>query len=267
VPYWGKVIGAIAGLATGKPWFALLGLLLGHQFDRGFAERFAHTRADSKSDDLQRLPEYFTRALFQIMGFVAKSDGRVSEDEIRAARALMHRLGMGAVQIQQAIVCFEKGKVRTFPLLATVRRFKRDTVRQKNLRGLLVRFLMEISLSKASLHHSERTILWTICTELDIGRVELAQLEAMLRAQRGFRRSPAGNADAARVSEAYRTLGVDRSSTNAEIKKAYRRLMNKNHPDKIAASNPLPAQIAAAEKNTRDIRVAYEMLKARRAIR
>lgn len=257
----------MAGLATGKPWFALLGLFLGHQFDRGFAERFAYARADGKASDLQRLPEYFTQALFQIMGFVAKSDGRVSEDEIRAARALMHRLGMGSTQIQQAIAGFEQGKVRTFPLLATVRRLKRDTVRQKNLRGLLVRFLMEVSLSKASLHQSERTILWTICTELDIGRVELAQLEAMLRAQRGFRQSPAGNADAARVSKAYRTLGVDRSSTNAEIKKAYRRLMNKNHPDKIAAYNPLPDQIAAAEKNTRNIRMAYEMLKARRSIR
>ena len=126
---------------------------------------------------------------------------------------------------------------------------------------------MEVSLSKASLHQSERTILWKICTELDIGRVELAQLGAMLRAQRSFRQSPAGNADAARVSEAYKTLGVDRSSTNAEIKKAYRRLMSKNHPDKIAGSNPLPAQVAAAEKSTRNIRVAYEMLKARRSIR
>lgn len=267
MPFWGKVVGAVAGLATGKPWFALLGLFLGHQFDRGFAERFAYAGPGAKADDLQQLPEYFTRALFQIMGFVAKSDGRVSEDEIRAARALMHRLSMGAAQIQQAIAWFESGKVRKFPLLATVRQLKQNTIRQKNLRGLLVRFLMEISLSKASLHQSERSILWTICTELDIGRVELAQLEAMLRAQRGFRQSPAGNADAARVSEAYRTLGVDRSATNAEIKKAYRRLMNKNHPDKIAGSNPLPAQVAAAEKSTRNIRVAYEMLKARRSIR
>ena len=42
-------------------------------------------------------------------------------------------------------------------------------------------------------------MIWTICTELDIGRVELAQLEAMIRAQKGFKRSPAGDADAARV--------------------------------------------------------------------
>jgi len=135
------------------------------------------------------------------------------------------------------------------------------------MRGLLLRFLMEVSLSKKSLQLSERSVLWTISRELGVGRVELAQLEAMLRAQRGFRESPAGDADTARVNAAYARLGVDRSATNADIKTAYRRLMNKNHPDKIAASNPLPAEVAAAERSTRSIRGAYEMLKVRRSIR
>ena len=38
MPYWGKIIGTVAGLATGKPWLAALGLILGHQFDIGFAD-------------------------------------------------------------------------------------------------------------------------------------------------------------------------------------------------------------------------------------
>jgi len=265
--FWGKVVGVVGGLAARSPWLAILGLFLGHQFDRGFAERFRASAPGGESGGLQHLPDYFVTALFQVMGCVAKSDGRISEDEIRAARALMHRLGMSSAQIRNAMGWFEEGKVKTFPLLATVRQLRRETVRKPELRGLMVRFLMEVSLSKASLHRSERSLLWTISKELGIGRVELAQLEAMLRAQRGFRKSPAGDVAAARVSQAYLTLGVNRSSTNAEIKTAYRRLMNKNHPDKIAGSNPMPAEIAAAEKSTRDIRGAYEMLKARRSIR
>jgi DnaJ like chaperone protein len=89
----------------------------------------------------------------------------------------------------------------------------------------------------------------------------------MLRAQRGFRKSPAGYEDSKRVKKAYDALGVDRSSTNEDIKKAYRRLMNKNHPDKIAAENPDAAEIAEAERRTREVRSAYEMLKVRRSIR
>ena len=89
----------------------------------------------------------------------------------------------------------------------------------------------------------------------------------MIRAQKGFKRSPAGDADAARVRDAYATLGVNPDASNDEIKKAYRRLINRSHPDKIAASNPDAEVVAEAERRTREVRSAYEMLKARRSIR
>jgi curved DNA-binding protein CbpA len=43
--------------------------------------------------------------------------------------------------------------------------------------------------------------------------------------------------------------------------------MNRIHPDKIAAENPDEAAIAEAERRTREVRGAYEMLKVRRSIR
>ena len=132
---------------------------------------------------------------------------------------------------------------------------------------MFVRLVLEVSLAKSRLQQQERAAIWSMCIELEVGRVELAQLEAMIRAQRGFRRSPAGDADAARVNAAYESLGVKRDASNDEIKKSYRRLMNRNHPDKIASSNPDAAVLAEAERRTREVRVAYELLKARRAIR
>ncbi len=267
MPYWGKVIGTIAGLATGRPWMAIVGLLLGHQFDRGFADRFTKFGPDLSAERLEQLPETFIRALFQTMGFLAKADGRVSEHEIRAARTLMHRLGLGPAQIRKAIGWFELGKQPGFQLVSTIRQVRAESARRAEMRGLFVRLLMEVALSKSTLHKRERSVLWMICTELGIGRVELAQLEAMLRAQRGFRSSAAGHEDSKRVNEAYEALGVDKSSTNDDIKKAYRRLMNKNHPDKLAAANPDEAQVAEAERRTREVRSAYEMLKVRRSIR
>jgi DnaJ like chaperone protein len=265
--YWGKVVGTVAGLASGRPWLALIGLLLGHQFDKGFAERFDRLGPDASASRLERLPERYIQALFQTMGHLAKADGRVSEDEIRAARALMHRLGLGPVEVRRAIAWFDEGKNPSFPLTATLRQVRGEVARKAESRALFLRLLMEVALSKPTLHRRERAVLWTICTELDIGRVELAQLEAMLRAQRGFRRSAAGDADARRVDAAYATLGVDKSCSNDEIKRAYRRLMNKNHPDKLAAQNPDERAVAEAGRRTREVRSAYEMLKARRSIR
>jgi len=265
--YWGKVVGTIAGIATGRPWMALVGLVLGHQFDRGFAARFDKLGRDASKARLGALSERYVETLFRTMGHLAKSDGRVSEDEIRAARIVMHRLGLGPAQVRNAIHDFEAGKAPGFPLKSALRQLRAEGARKPEERALFVRLLMEVALSKSSLHYRERALFWTICGELDIGRVEFAQLEAMLRAQKGFRGSPAGDADARRVDAAYATLGVDRSSSNDDIKKAYRRLMNRNHPDKLAGGNPDPAVIAAAERRTREVRSAYEMLKARRSIR
>ena len=267
MPYWGKVIGSLAGFATGRPWMAIIGLLLGHQFDRGFAARFMKFRPDLSAEHLERLPESFIRGLFLTMGHLAKADGRVSEHEIRAARALMHRLGLGPAQIRKAMSWFDQGKDAGFQLVSTIRQVRAEGARRAEIRGLFVRLLMEVALSKPTLHQRERSVLWQICTELEIGRVELAQLEAMLRAQRGFRKSAAGNEDTRRITQAYEALGIDESSTNDDIKQAYRRLMNKNHPDKLISTNPDEARIAEAERRTREVRSAYEMLKIRRSIR
>lgn len=263
--YWGKIIGGLAGLVTLKPWFVLLGVLLGHQFDRGFEDRYR--RFEEEGADIGRVSDDFVRALFQVMGHLAKTDGRVSEDEIRAARVVMHRLGLNPAQVRRAIAWFDEGKRPGFPFVQTLREVRRVTGRGPARRALFLRLLLEVSLAKEMLGRDERARIWTICQELDVSRVELAQLEAMIRAQKGFRRSPAGNADAARVRGAYDALGVSPDASNEDIKKAYRRLMNRNHPDKIAGSNPEADVLAEAERRTREVRKAYEMLKARRSIR
>ncbi len=263
--YWGKIIGTLAGAATLKPLFMLLGLLLGHQFDRGFTARSRDFETQDKA--AARLPEAFVRPLFQALGHLAKSDGRVSENEIRATRAIMHRLSLGPAKVRSAMHWFDEGKRADFPLQSSMREVRRSAARNPELRQLFMRLVLEVVLSKDRVSQHERALLWTMCQEFDIGRVELAQLEAMLRAQKGFRHSPEGNADASRVRHAYATLGVETSASNAEVKQAYRRLMSRNHPDKIAANNPGAEEVAAAEQRTKDIRSAYEMLKARRSIR
>ncbi|MCH8136526.1 MAG: co-chaperone DjlA [Proteobacteria bacterium] len=264
MPYWGKVIGTLGGLAIGHPWMAIIGLLVGHLFDRGFADRFTRFGPDVSAARLEQLPQQYLRALFEIMGHLAKVDGRVTEDEIRAARALMHRLGLGPTEIRRAINWFERGKEVSYPLISTLRSMRGQSARRADMRGLFVRLLMEVALSKSSLQQTERATIWTICKELDIGRVELAQLEAMLRAQRGFRRSVAGAADGKRVNDAYVALGIDRSSSNDEIKKAYRRLMNKNHPDKLAARGLPESMRPVAEERSRELNSAYDIIKRAR---
>lgn len=248
-----------------NPWAALAGFILGDQFDRGFASRYR--LFEKQGTKIPKVSEEFVRVLFQTMGHLAKVDGRVSEKEIRSARMVMHRLSLNPAQVRKAISWFDAGKTPGFPLQQRMRELRRDSARSTSDRLTFVRLLLEVILSKESLKKEERALIWKICTELDIGRVELAQLEAMIRAQKGFKRSPAGDADAKRVRQAYEALGISADVSNDEVKKAYRRLMNQNHPDKISGSNPGSEVIAEAERRTREVRSAYELLKARRSIR
>ncbi len=249
----------------GKTIALIFGLLVAYQFYRGF-RKSVHT-FERQGESIASVSDEFVRALFSCMGHLAKSDGRVTEDEIRAARLIMHRLGLSPALVRRAVGWFDDGKLPGFPLVQTVREVRRVSGRSASRRALFLRLVLEVVLAKDMLRKEERAMIWTISTELGIGRVELAQLEAMIRAQKGFKRSPAGDADAARLRKAYESLGVNSEASNTDIKTAYRRLMNKNHPDKISGSNPGADVIAEAERRTREVRGAYEMLKARRSIR
>jgi DnaJ like chaperone protein len=79
--WYGKIIGAVLGAIIGRGILgALVGFVIGHQFDRRLQATQPRVRRDPQ--ELQRM---FFMATFQIMGHVAKSDGRVTQNEITAA--------------------------------------------------------------------------------------------------------------------------------------------------------------------------------------
>jgi len=81
----GKIVGAILGmlLLRGSPWGLLIGLILGHIYDLSVTPR---RRATSTAEAMEIGVRIF-RATYEVMGYVAKSDGRVSEAEIATGRA------------------------------------------------------------------------------------------------------------------------------------------------------------------------------------
>ena len=59
-------------------------------------------------------------------------------------------------------------------------------------------------------------------------------------------------------------LGVTSAATDAEIKRAYRRLISQNHPDKLAGKGLPESMRELAEERTREINTAYETIKEAR---
>lgn len=260
----GKALGALIGVFVAGPAGALFGAFIGHLFDAqvGAAAASAAEDAAAASPSVQEV--YFC-SVFQVMGHLAKADGRVSEEEIRAARAVMNELRLGERETRRAIDLFNEGKRSDFPLEATLLKLRRLCEGRADLRRMFVQIQLQTALWGGSLNESGRTVLARVCAALGVSAYEVVQMEALLRMQQ---RSPAaGAAKVDRVAEAYQVLGILSTASDSEVTRAYRRLMSQNHPDKLHAKGLPESMMRLAAEKTRQIRAAYEILRAARGMR
>ncbi len=119
-----------------------------------------------------------------------------------------------------------------------------------------------------------RDTLLRVATKIGIGAVEFAHLEALLRFQAyagaygpaGGRRGPAPGGPTA-LDEAYEILGVGAGASDAEVKRAYRKLMSENHPDKLVARGLPESMLEIAKQKTQAIQAAWERVREARGMR
>ncbi len=260
----GKLAGAALGFLAGGPVGAAVGAIAGHQFDRGFARATRHRHGGWNGAGPEATRQAFFRATFSVMGHVAKSDGRVSEAEIRAARAVMHRMRLAPEQVREAIALFTDGKHRDFAWRDTLDALRRECRGQDDLLRAFVEIQMHAALADGHLSGARRTSLWEIARYLGVGRSEFAQLEALMRSRRSTRATRNGTDD---LRAAYKALGVDAGVPDDEVKHAYRRLMNQHHPDKLVARGLPESMLGVAKEKTREIRSAYETVRDARRMR
>jgi len=116
---------------------------------------------------------------------------------------------------------------------------------------------------------AEHTMLVRIAKGLRLGERDVAQLEALLRAAAaGPSPGPGRGAPPQdRLADAYTALGVSPDSSPAEIKRAYRKLISQNHPDKLAARGLPESMRPVAEERSREINAAYDLIKEARNIK
>jgi DnaJ like chaperone protein len=265
----GKITGGILGYAAARLIGAVIGVVLGHQFDRGMAREPSRQgrRSGSRggaSVDRQRL---LFESTFLVMGRLAKLDGRVSEAEIDAAREVMRHMRLNERQVRLAIDLFTAGKQPDYPIDEQIERFRRHCGDERHLLRTLIEALLDFVVARGGLTSAERDFLDTIAARLGVDRLELAGIEALLRARRGFMGGSAAQSRDTGLDGAYRALGIEHDATDEEVKKAYRRLMNEHHPDKIIARGLPETMLEKAKERTSEILAAYETIKDHRGLK
>jgi DnaJ like chaperone protein len=272
----GAFFGGVIGLLTTRTvWGALAGALIGHLVEQSVSfGSGAWQRPNGGAAGTLSISDEFFRTTFELMGHVAKSDGRVTEAEIDAARRLMHELKLGPREINIAIACFRTGKSTAYDAELAVERLREACGQRHDLLRAFMEFQLRAALAGNDISPPARAILTRAAERLGMSGLELAHMEAVLRARQrmygAFRGASGGEPyarNATTLADCYAELEIESTLTDQEVTKAYRRQMSRHHPDKLVA-NGLPESMAQmAKEKTQRIQEAYEGIRAARGMR
>ena len=268
--WWGKIVGGLIGLLKGGLTGAVVGALLGHLVDR-FLAGIIGVGATQKA---------FFDALFASLGHLAKADGRVTEVEIRMVESLMQQMQITGDDRQRAIRLFNQGKQPEFDLDAILQPFVQRSVVRQDLRQMFMEILVEAAYSCGGVNQAEHAVLQRVAQALRIPpQLFLAMLQARGAATGSGWQAAGGSyggesgggrraaPSPASLDQAYAQLGLTRQATDAEVKRAYRKLVSQYHPDKLVARGLPEEMMEVAKTRVREINTAYDRIKAARGFK
>ena len=249
---WGKVAGAAAGLALGGPIGALLGALAGHMLvDReGRRAKPAEAANEKPERNIRERDEIaFTIGVIALSAKLAKADGTVTHDEVSVFK-------------------------RVFPV---PREEEANVGHLFNLAKQDVAGFDSYARQLAALFRSRPGVLEDLLDSLFLiaksdDRLHPAELEYLKHVAEIFGFS-AGEFERIRAShfgpdrdDPYVILGVERSISDDDLKKAYHKLVRENHPDSLIARG-VPAEfVRLATEKLAAINGAYDIVKKQRGI-
>ncbi len=293
--WWGKLLGAFFGFLTAGPIGALFGILVGNFFDKGLASHFSNPHWFYLSEKRIAVQKIFFETTFSVMGHIAKADGRVTEQELDMARLLMKEMQLSNEQKTLAKRLFNEGKDTRFKLEAALGELQRACRDNRDLLKLFVdiqyraaqvdgltnkkikvldivfsclgfaplhkqyRFYDDFSYSSYAQQQQEEEE-WRRQYQQNRsqqkGPYQGSGSSSSYQKQNQYRKpSPQNN-----LAHAYALLEVTPEATKQEVKHAYRKLLSRNHPDKLIAQGLPEEMIKLANDKTHKIMKAYELI-------
>ncbi len=252
----GKAVGAGLGFMVGGPIGAILGGVLGHTYDvtndtgRQYFEREDHTWPEIEREfDRQYL---FYVSLASLAAKMAKADGVVSANEIKALDSFLRNdLRLNVAERKQVAAIFNEAKDSPEDAMAIARQFRALIGFQRDVLHMMVQLLFKIAIADGNIHPQEERFIHNVSKAFGLSAAEFQQLEALFIKQNG---------------QAYQVLGVTRKASNDEVKKAYRKLVQEFHPDRMQAKGVPEDFMKIAHEKMAEINKAYDEICKERGI-
>lgn len=277
----GKIIGVFLGWKVGGFFGAIAGLILGSIADKKLYELGSVSSSFFKKKTTRQ--DLFMQTTFAVLGHLSKSKGRVTEEDIQLANQLMIQLKLDDAGRKLAQDAFRRGKESDFPIRQVIREFRIGCGQRADLLRMFLQVQVQAAFADSELHENEKEVLYVIAEELGLSRMQFEQMIAMEMAARAFtqggfyqqyqqgayqggyqyhQQNSGGyqHASGPTLNDAYKVLGVTESDEQNTVKRAYRRLMNEHHPDKLVAKGLPPEMMEMAKEKTQQIQAAYDLI-------
>ena len=237
---YGKWIGGGLGWALGGPIGGVLGFVVGSMFDNRDGAPVERVFTGTTHGD-------FTMSLLVLVAAVMKADGRVMKSELEYVRSYFSQ-SFGPAASQEAMLYLRDLLNQQIPLRDVSLQIRRrlDIASRRQL----LHFLFGVSEADGRVHPEEVRVIEEISGYLGITTADMESIRNMFYED---------------VDSAYRILGIDKSASDDEVKKSYRRMANKYHPDKVSYLGE-DIRKAAGEK-FRKVKDAYDKIKKERGMR
>jgi DnaJ like chaperone protein len=232
----GKWLGGGLGFAMGGPIGGLLGFLVGSMIDSTTVNTSTYTPGTSQGD--------FGMSLLVLVAAVMKADGKIVRSELDYVKQFFIRQ-FGQQSAKQALLTLKDILKQDIPVRDVCLQIKGNMDYASRLQ--LLHLLFNISLADTVIHPSEIQIIEQISSCLGVGSSDFLSIKNMFIPE---------------TDSSYKILEIECSATDEEVKKAYRKMAVKYHPDKV---NHLGDDIrkSADEKFSR-VNEAYNKIKKER---
>lgn len=240
-----KWLGAGLGWTFGGPIGGILGFVFGSFLDEFSPADIKEFQRESSTGET--VSGDFEISLLVLAAIVIKSDGKVDKRELNFVRTTF--IGMyGKTRADRAFKLFKgiinEKNISTRQVCMQIKQHMNHAARLQ-----LLHFLFGVAKSDGNVQEVEMQKIHTIAGYLNINQYDFDSIKAMFYNE---------------VNGAYKILEIDKSASNDEIKKAYRKMVKKYHPDKL--QNLGPEHIKGAEDKFRQVQMAYEKIQKERGM-